>query len=530
MVLPLGAQPQRTHLASVRRIRQHVVRSSRQSNPFGELTHLRRFGSVADYQEKFLQLLAVCDNVIEQQQIDIFTAGLCNPLRIDVELHQPPTLEDKMALARTFKRRLELDDDTLHSSARSAHPPRATPTAPRVPTPPALPNTTTSPTTRTIPELGTRFSRLSPAEMIERCEKGLCFNCPEKFSQDHLKHCFSFMKGIYLLELDEGFTMEDNYHDDTVEISLNALIGIQTSTTMQLVAHVAGAPLCALVDSGSTHSFVVEDAARRAGLAPIPMPGLSIGVTNDDKITSAGICHDIAVYIDREAFCMDLYVLPLDKYDVILGCQWLRTLRPILWDFEQLTLAFWRHEHQVKWFEVATGSTPSLHTTAPIDLLQLLLFADIFEEPQGLPLARRFDHRIHLLPDTAPIAVRPYRYPQLLKDKIDMLQHSLIQPSTSAFFSLVLFVHKHDNSWWFCVDYRALNAKTVKDKFSIPIIDELLDELKGACFFSKLDLHSGYHQVLMHPADIEMTVFCTHHGHFEFLVMLFGSTNAPLTF
>lgn len=80
------------------------------SNPFGELTHLRRVGSVADYQEKFLQLLTRCDNVTEQQQIDIFTTGLRDPLRTDVELHRPPTLEDKMALARAFKRRLELDD------------------------------------------------------------------------------------------------------------------------------------------------------------------------------------------------------------------------------------------------------------------------------------------------------------------------------------------------------------------------------------------------------------------------------------
>ena len=126
----------------------------------------------------------------------------------------------------------------------------------------------------------------------------------------------------------------------------------------------------------------------------------------------------------------------------------------------------------------------------------LAKFADIFAEPTNLPPLRCFDHRIHLLPNTAPIAVRPYRYLQLLKDEIerqcaDMLRQGIIRPSTSAFSSPVLLVRKKDSSWRFCIDYRALNAKTVRDLFPIPIVDELLDELKGAAFFTKLDLRSG---------------------------------------
>ena len=177
-------------------------------------------------------------------------------------------------------------------------------------------------------------------------------------------------------------------------------------------------------------------------------------------------------------------------------------------------------------------------TSYPVEVQAILNdFSDVFPKdlPGGLPPSRKLDHRIELVPGAEPPHRAPYRMsPQgldeLKKQLTDLTEKGYIQPSVSPFGAPVLFVPKKDGGIRMCVDYRALNRVTVHNRYPLPRIDELLDRLRGAQLFTKIDLRSGYHQIRVHPDDVHKTAFRTRYGHFEFLVLPFGLTNAPATF
>lgn len=144
----------------------------------------------------------------------------------------------------------------------------------------------------------------------------------------------------------------------------------------------------------------------------------------------------------------------------------------------------------------------------PPEVQELLArYSNLFEKPRQLPPYNEIDYHIHLELGVAPVSVWSYKYPQFQKEEIEklveeMLQTRVIWDSHSAFSSLMLLVRKKDGGWQFCVDYRALNAINIKDKLPIPTIDEIINKLFEAEYFSKIDLRSGYHQICLREEDI----------------------------
>nr|GEU88347.1 Ty3/gypsy retrotransposon protein [Tanacetum cinerariifolium] len=218
----------------------------------------------------------------------------------------------------------------------------------------------------------------------------------------------------------------------------------------------------------------------------------------------------------RFSMDVDLYVLPMQGPDVVLGIQWLQKLGKGDKSLRMKRISLHRMQalletndvygiyelHNLSAEEHINGVESQATSTGNYEIDQLLIqFDSLFQVPTSLPPHRLIDHRIHLLPNMKPVNVRPYRYPHYQNGEMEKI-----------------------------VDYRALNAVTVKDKFLIPTTDEMFDEVGGARIFTKLDLRAGYHQIRVYDRDIYKTAFRTQGGHYEFLVMPFGLTNAPYTF
>ncbi|GJV14646.1 putative reverse transcriptase domain-containing protein [Tanacetum coccineum] len=163
-------------------------------------------------------------------------------------------------------------------------------------------------------------------------------------------------------------------------------------------------------------------------------------------------------------------------------------------------------------------------------------FPEVFpEDLPGLPPVRQVEFQIDLIPGATPIARAPYRLaPSEMQELSNQLQEladrGFIRPSTSPWGAPILFVKKKDGSFRMCIDYQELNKLTIKNRYPLPRIDDLFDQLQGLSVYSKIDLRSGYHQLRVRDEDIPKTAFRTRYEHYEFQVMPFGLTNAPAVF
>uniref|UniRef100_A0A453GDA1 Peptidase A2 domain-containing protein n=1 Tax=Aegilops tauschii subsp. strangulata TaxID=200361 RepID=A0A453GDA1_AEGTS len=351
--------------------------------------------------------------------------GLPEPLRTDVELAHPEDLDDAISLALAYERRAYPTQSSIATTPRSSRsftrPSLLIPaTKQQLGGPTVLGVTIAAATT----QAGRTFRRPSPTEIAECRKQGLCFNCDEQFVRGH--RCAS----LFSIEVDTSFN--DDFEtlpkeENCVKVSIQAMTdlwSIQVTDTLQLEVLIGNSLFTALLDTGSTRNFIDESALARAGLTPCPCPCLRVMVANGNQVASGGVCRGLPLHIGEQQLTTDCFAIPLGSFDIVLGVSWLRNLGRILWDFDNMTVSFHWEGQPVTWtYRVLSRSAVdrALVAPEPEDLMTELLaeFDNIFTKPSSLPPVHAHDHRIQLQTDGSPVAVRPYRYPQLQKDEIE---------------------------------------------------------------------------------------------------------------
>ncbi|WVZ80776.1 hypothetical protein U9M48_028228 [Paspalum notatum var. saurae] len=306
---------------------------------------------------------------------------------------------------------------------------------------------------------------------------------------------------------------------------------------------VNGHPTVVLFDSGATHTFISQSYASKHGIKTSCIKeSYNISAPANPINTNLIVKRLLILSIGGEDFIISPVVLPHQGIDVILGTNWMNENHAAL-DIGSRTIQL-KSNASGKILRVHMPNQKHIEPTVNATEIQEIKkipvvceFLDVFpEELPGLQPDRDLEFSIELVPGTAPISRRPYRMaPNELKELKTQLQEQLdkgfIRPSSSPWGCPALFVEKKDQGGKrLCVDYRPLNAVTVKNKYPLPHIDILFDQLAGARVFSKIDLRSGYYQIKIREEDIPKTAFLTRYGLYEYLVMSFGLTNAPAFF
>ncbi|KAL0550473.1 hypothetical protein IC582_014992 [Cucumis melo] len=335
--------------------------------------------------------------------------------------------------------------------------------------------------------------------------------------------------------------------------------GTVVTGTLPVLGHYA----LVLFDSGSSHSFISSAFVSYARLEVEPLHHvLSVSTPSGECMLSKEKVKSCQIELAGHVIEVTLIVLDMLDFDVILGMDWLAANHASI-DCSRKEVTF--NPPSMASFKFKGGGSKSLpQVISAIRASKLLSqgtwgilasvvdireadvslssepvvrdYPDVFpEELPGLPPHREVEFAIELEPGTVPISRAPYRMaPAELKElKVqlqELLDKGFIRPSVSPWGAPVLFVKKKDGSMRLCIDYRELNKVTVKNRYPLPRIDDLFDQLQGATVFSKIDLRSGYHQLRIKEEDIPKTAFRSRYGHYEFIVMSFGLTNDPAVF
>ncbi|KAL5578650.1 hypothetical protein UlMin_011092 [Ulmus minor] len=492
--------------------------------------------SMRDYRRKFIELSAPLENITNELALGNFINGLKPEIRVEIRIMEPSNLGRAMDLAQKIEEKLLVTK--AHKSEGGFHRAGGPSRGMNFHSEASRSSFGGNPNTA-------RFSgevrRLTDSELQKKREK-------EQEEEEG--------------SVDGDPELDTAEISQVVEVSLNSVVGLTTPKTMKLKGTIGEQEVVVLIDSGATHNFISLDLVNRMQIPIVKTGAYGVTMGTGAAVKGEGLCRGVTIHLQGLDIVEEFLPLRLGSSDAILGVQWLETLGMTHTNWKTQVMKFMLGNESVTLRgDLSLGKTlVSLKTMmrtikheiagilvecnqfeglcdvnpeVPLNLTQVLADYDlVFNMPRGLPPSRGHEHSILLKDGSQPVSVRPYRYPHAQKDEIEgliqeMLDAGIIQVSNSPFLSPVLLVKKKDGSWRFCVDYRALNKATVPDKYPIPVIDELLDELHGAKKISKLDLKSGYHQIRVSSPDVPKTAFRTHDGHYEFLVMPFGLTNAP---
>ncbi|GJR87691.1 putative reverse transcriptase domain-containing protein, partial [Tanacetum coccineum] len=325
-----------------------------------------------------------------------------------------------------------------------------------------------------------------------------------------------------------------------------------------------------LFDTGADRSFISTAFSTLIDIIPTTLDhGYDVELADGRIIWVNTLIRGCTLNFLNHPFNIDLMPVEMGSFDVIIGMDWLAKYHAVIVCDEKLvrvpfgdkTLIFHGdgsnngHESRLNIIS-CTKAQKYLLEGCPIFLAQVTMkeaedkskekqleevpivqdFPEVFpEDLPGIPPTRQVEFQIDLIPGAAPVARAPYRLaPSEMKELSDQLKElsdkGFIRPSSSPWGAPVLFVKKKDGSFRMCIDYRELNKLTVKNRYPLPRIDDLFDQLQGSSIYSKIDLRSGYHQLRVREEDIPKTAFRTRYGHYEFQVMPFGLTNAPAVF
>ena len=314
-----------------------------------------------------------------------------------------------------------------------------------------------------------------------------------------------------------------------------------------------------LFDSGASHSFIVASVVIELGLEVEALEEpLYVSSPLGIRARIGIICRGCELEISRILLIVDLRVIDMSEFDVILGMDWMTAYMVVIdcecrrvtaYTQDGTRVVFQGNKHeifpQIVYESRCQGQLAGWLVSLTLedearpdsDLPRVVCeYEDVFpDELPRLPPQRVVDFGIELHYSTSPISMTPHRMAPVELQELrvqlqELLDKGFIRPSTSSWGAPILFAKNKDKTLRLCIDYRQLNKVTVKNRYPLPRIDDLFDQLRRARVYSKIDLRTGYHLLRVRETDIPKTAFRTRYGHFEFKVMPFGLTNAPAAF